>query len=217
MRAAELVFALAFLVAGLGASALAWTRDTAHYGVYAERAGILERSWALGGRERVLEPARVLAIDVALRASVLCGCGDGFEPSVDGQPFFDAEESSHLRDVGDVYAWLQPITVLATLVLAVAGLRIGPRRIRRALLVLAASVVGVGLLALAAFEPFFLLFHDVFFPQGNFLFDPRTQNITRLYPLEYWMALTAALVLTFVAVALAVAALVGVRLRSAAR
>jgi uncharacterized membrane protein len=79
-------------------------------------------------------------------------------------------------------------------------------RLTRAGSLIAAGLVAViGVAAAVAFDPLFLLFHDVFFPQGNFLFDPATSNLIRLYPEWYWQGITAGVGLSFIAVALLVA------------
>jgi uncharacterized membrane protein len=67
--------------------------------------------------------------------------------------------------------------------------------------------------AAVAFDPLFLLFHDVFFPQGNFLFDPATSNLIRLYPEWYWQGITAGVGVSFIVVALLVAAAAHIALR----
>jgi uncharacterized membrane protein len=50
----------------------------------------------------------------------------------------------------------------------------------------------IGLLFALAFDQAFLAFHEVFFPQGNFLFGPGS-NLLRLFPEGFWFesALTA--------------------------
>ena len=68
--------------------------------------------------------------------------------------------------------------------------------------VAAAMVTGIGVAAALAFDRLFLLFHEVFFPQGNFLFDPATSNLLRLYPDWYWEGVTAGVAVSFVALAL---------------
>ena len=53
----------------------------------------------------------------------------------------------------------------------------------------AAVVLGVVVLAiggLIAFGPLFELFHRVFFPGGNYAFDPRSQRLVQLYPYAFW-------------------------------
>ena len=59
----------------------------------------------------------------------------------------------------------------------------------------AAVALGVVILAvggLLAFGPLFELFHRVFFPAGNYAFDPRTQHLVQLYPHAFWQIAAAA-------------------------
>jgi uncharacterized membrane protein len=71
----------------------------------------------------------------------------------------------------------------------------------------------VGIAAALAFEPLFLLFHRIFFPQGNFLFDPSTSNLIRLYPDWYWQGITALVAGSFIAAGVAVAGTCALALR----
>jgi uncharacterized membrane protein len=66
-------------------------------------------------------------------------------------------------------------------------------------------VAVIGIAAAVAFDPLFLLFHEMFFPQGNFLFGADS-NLIRLYPEWYWQGITAGVGLSFIGVALLVAA-----------
>jgi uncharacterized membrane protein len=77
------------------------------------------------------------------------------------------------------------------------------------------AVAGIGIVAAFAFEQAFLLFHEVFFPQGNFLFDPATSNLVRLYPDWYWQGITLRVGLSFIALAAAVSVAASVGLRRA--
>ena len=76
-------------------------------------------------------------------------------------------------------------------------------------------VAAVAIVAAFAFEQAFLLFHEVFFPQGNFLFDPATSNLVRLYPDWYWEGITFRIGLSFIAVAATVAFAAALGLRRA--
>ena len=44
----------------------------------------------------------------------------------------------------------------------------------------------VGAAVVFFFDAAFLLFHRVFFPQGNFTFDARTERLTQLFPDQFW-------------------------------
>ena len=87
------------------------------------------------------------------------------------------------------------------------------RLVRAGALAATAIVAVIGVAAALAFDPLFLLFHDVFFPQGNFLFDPATSNLIRLYPEWYWQGITAGVGLSFIAVAVLLAGAAHVALR----
>ena len=44
-----------------------------------------------------------------------------------------------------------------------------------------------------AFDSLFTLFHQLFFPGGNWSFDPSTQRLVQLYPFRFWQIASAAL------------------------
>jgi len=134
--------------------------------------------------------------------------------------FYTADEISHMSDVRRVFDGAK--------LLVPAGLFLMAFRLQRARMhgldsmlhvardgALAALivVVAVGVIAALAFDQLFLLFHYVFFPQGNFLFDPRTTNLVRLYPDWYWEGITLRIGLSFVALAAAVFAVSAAGLR----
>ena len=48
------------------------------------------------------------------------------------------------------------------------------------------TVVG-GVLGLLFFDSAFILFHEIFFPGGNYLFDPRTDRLVQLFPQQFWV------------------------------
>ena len=87
------------------------------------------------------------------------------------------------------------------------------RLVRDGAIAAGVTVTAVGIVAALAFDQAFLLFHEVFFPQGNFLFDPATSNLLRLYPDWYWQGITIRIGLSFIALAavVAVAASLGLR------
>jgi uncharacterized membrane protein len=124
-----------------------------------------------------------------------------------GGPLFTPDEYAHMADVRTVFRGAELAAVLA---LFVGGYRISRARrrgealrlVRAGALVAAGIVTVIGVAAAVAFDPLFLLFHDVFFPQGNFLFDPATSNLLRLYPEWYWQGITAGVGVSFIGLAL---------------
>ncbi len=140
----------------------------------------------------------------------------------DGRPLFDANERAHLADVRAVFRAVRIAWIIAALVLAALVVRGGMRRyalrtIRSGAIWAAGAVLLIGLVFAVAFEPAFLAFHYVFFPQGNFLFDPATSNLLRLYPEAYWYGVTLRIALAFIVVSAlaAFAATAALRARAA--
>jgi integral membrane protein (TIGR01906 family) len=118
----------------------------------------------------------------------------------DGQPFYDEDERRHL---GDARLLLGLALILGGLSIVGIGAilaRGGAARrsaawatISSAGLVTAIVVVALGVVALVAFDSLFRLFHQVFFPGGNWSFDPATQRLVQLYPFRFWQIAAAAL------------------------
>jgi len=88
--------------------------------------------------------------------------------------------------------------------------------IRDAGLAAAIGVAAIAIAAVVAFDPLFLVFHEVFFPQGNFLF-PANSNLLAMYPDPYWYGVTLRVGLTFVAAMAVVAITSAATLRRARR
>ncbi|MDQ3553115.1 MAG: DUF1461 domain-containing protein [Chloroflexota bacterium] len=122
-----------------------------------------------------------------------------------GGPLFDASEASHLRDARALLYGFLGVCAMAALLVMAASRRARRsdvwRDVARGGSGLAVAVVALGAIALVAFEPAFELFHRIFFPGGNWAFDPGSQRLVQLYPLAFWRYVSA--LLGFIAVALA--------------
>lgn len=132
-----------------------------------------------------------------------------FSAALEGdEPLLDAEERSHMADVSRLVRLLGGITIVAFVVALVTGalLRREPGRQGLVMLISAASIGGVALLLAGifavAFEPAFLLFHELLFPPGTYLFEPGSDLIT-LFPEGFWFdaALAAGAVIVITAIA----------------
>jgi uncharacterized membrane protein len=125
------------------------------------------------------------------------------------RPLFDDNERSHMADVRAVFQATK-LAFVAGLILVFGVLRWTDRARRIRLVRDAAIAAGIGVSVLAvsaavAFDPVFLLFHEVFFPQGNFLFEPGS-NLLTLYPDGYWYGVTLVIGIAFVALMATIAA-----------
>jgi len=83
--------------------------------------------------------------------------------------------------------------------------------------VIAGAVVVIGALGVVAFDPLFELFHQVFFPQGDWAFDPGTQRLVQLYPFAFWQIMAAAMGALMVVLGIATWLLARMALRGRAR
>ena len=116
-----------------------------------------------------------------------------------GEPFYDADERSHLRDARLLLGVFLVAGGISLFGLAAALVRWPGRRaaawrvIGRAGLGTALTVLLIGLVSLVAFDSLFTLFHQVFFPGGNWAFDPATQRLVQLYPFRFWQIAAGAL------------------------
>lgn len=119
--------------------------------------------------------------------------------AVGGQPFYDPAEVRHMQDVRTVL-WGFLAVVAAAVVILAAGLvrarRSGwwRRAVSRGAGAMAIGTLAVGLLFGLAFDPMFTLFHEIFFPGGDWAFDPSTERLVQLYPTPFWELTTAILV-----------------------
>jgi integral membrane protein (TIGR01906 family) len=116
----------------------------------------------------------------------------------DGQPFYDVDERGHLGDARLLLALFLIAGGVGIIAVGGALSRWPERRVetwtvvRRAGLTTAITVVILGFISLVAFDSLFTLFHRIFFPAGNWSFDPSTQRLVQLYPFAFWQIAAAA-------------------------
>ncbi len=120
-------------------------------------------------------------------------------PATPGGPrFYDAAEASHLRDASNLLHAFLALVVLGAIALIVTLM---PRRrdpgawraVRDGAVALAAAFCAIGLFFAVAFDTAFTLFHEIFFPQGNWEFNVATERMVQLYPTPFWELITMTL------------------------
>jgi hypothetical protein len=208
-RVDVVVFAIALTVFGLVALALVWSGDWA-YALLANLNGVKGATFA----SRLLtDRAVVSSVDLPRLLAWHRGWATyviGLSGPPEGLGTFSGAEYEHMADVRNVFRGAELVAILA---LGIIGFRMrralaegrALRLVRDGAFAAAMLVAAIGVAAVLAFDQLFLLFHEVFFPQGNFLFDPETSNLLRLYPEWYWQGITAGVGVSFIAVALLVA------------
>ncbi len=130
---------------------------------------------------------------------LVMGPGEFAFDGPDGQPFYDDAERRHL---GDARLLLGTFLLAGGIGIVAIGAALGAwadRRaavwttVRHAGLATAIVVVVFGFISLVAFDSLFTLFHQVFFPGGNWAFDASSQRLVQLYPFRFWQIAAAAL------------------------
>jgi len=121
-----------------------------------------------------------------------------FEQQVAGEPVFDVRERSHMADVRGVVLAFCAVVVVALGALLVAGLASrGARWFRRAVSIgaggLAVGAVVIGGAFLLFFDSAFTLFHQLFFAEGTWSFDPATDRLVQLFPYQFWTETSVAI------------------------
>ena len=122
--------------------------------------------------------------------------GGAFDARVGGAAVLDAGEVAHMKDVRSVFGGFALVAAVSLAGLLVVAWRVrsaGARvragtwsAVRRGASWLAILLVALGVVAVAAFDAAFELFHQLLFPGGNFDFDPRTEKLVQLFPVQFW-------------------------------
>lgn len=211
------LFAVGFAISGLVLLALLWSGDAAYADVARANGTTSARFIDHASGETVEMGLGLLVQEHRVWSAYVTG--GTMDPPPPGR-FYTADEISHMGDVRRVFDGAKLLIPAGFFVMAIRLQRARARSVaamlrlvRDGAVAAAVAVAAVGIIAALAFEPAFLLFHQVFFPQGNFLFDPATSNLVRLYPDWYWQGITFRIAVSFVALGavVAVAAAVGLR------
>ena len=116
--------------------------------------------------------------------------GGAFDVPLSGEPLLSASERSHLVDVGVLFRSLMiagaiSLAVLTTLLIRKRRWFYQALHDGALLLGMGAALVG-GAFALA-FDATFTFAHELLFPAGNWTFNPATDRLVQLYPMNFWL------------------------------
>jgi hypothetical protein len=220
-RAEVALFAVGFAIVGLVILALVWS-GRAPYEDLARANGVKQATLvAHVPADGTYTTDRNGLVEIHVRWSSYV-TGGMAEPPTFEPPLFTDDEYSHMADVRRVFDGARLLVPAGMFIMALRmqrararGLDVMMRLVRDGAIVAGMAVAGIGIVATFAFDAAFLLFHQIFFPQGNFLFDPATSNLVRLYPDWYWQGITLRVGLSFLALAAAVALVASLGLRRA--
>jgi integral membrane protein (TIGR01906 family) len=152
-----------------------------------------------------LDRASTAALSDRTVSELVFGPGTFAFPGPDGAPFYSAAEAAHLRDARVLLIGFLALGVLSLAFVGVSLLR-GRRwnAVARGAAGLAVATVVIGVVGFFAFEPVFELFHQIFFPGGNWAFDNATSHMVQLYPYAFWELAAAGLGAFAIGIAVAV-------------
>lgn len=139
------------------------------------------------------------------------------ETTINGgtKEFYNENEKSHMADVRQLFVICLVVRALAILsCIAIAGFLIvvaGPwaalgylsRGFIRACLLILGAVAIIAFLAMIDFTRVFTVFHEIFFSQGNWLFDPRESRMINMLPEGFFSDCALRIAATFVGAMLA--------------
>jgi integral membrane protein (TIGR01906 family) len=145
-----------------------------------------------------------------------------FDQVVDGEPVLNEREVGHLRDVRAVLLGFTAAVAIAVVVLVVLRSRqradhADLRGIRAGGVVTVAAIVALGITAAVAFETLFEIFHRIFFASGSYTFDPTTERLVQLFPMDFWFETSIAIGVVILVVAAIVAIIASRRLAALER
>jgi hypothetical protein len=144
---------------------------------------------ASGGWQVTGQPASAYALSDRLVAELIGGPGTF--------PDLGPDEAAHMRDARAVFYGFVALSAAGVAFVGVVLAR-APRNplnwlaVARGGLWLAMIIVALGIFAAFAFDTAFTLFHEIFFPGGNWAF-PTTSTLIRLYPTGFFELTAAAL------------------------
>ena len=143
--------------------------------------------------------AQVHDVTGSILSDLVSGPPD-FAAKVNGVAVLEPRERIHMVDVRTVLISLGLVALAATVLLA--GLMVASRGRRwfwRAVgtgaSVLVGGVIVVGVAFALFFDQAFELFHEMFFPPGTYMFDPRTDRLVQLFPDQFWSETSVAIAL----------------------
>ena len=153
--------------------------------------------------------AQVHEVTGSILSDLVFGPPD-FAATVNGAPVLEPRERSHMVDVRTVLMSLGIVGLAAAVALVALGLASRGRRwfwraAGTGATVLVGGVIVVGIAFALFFDQAFELFHEMFFPPGTYMFDPRTDRLVQLFPDQFWSETSVAIAVAVLVLAIGVA------------
>lgn len=114
--------------------------------------------------------------------------------------FFNQKEISHMRDVKNIFFKLKLISIAAIFLLVIIlgemawKKKINKNKLFKILVAILSGEVLIGAILAAIiflnFEKSFVVFHQILFSNNNWLLNPATDNLIRMYPQDFFVDIT---------------------------
>lgn len=166
-----------------------------------------------------LSPADLKTATNAILHDLVIGPPD-FDVAIGGVAILSQAEIGHMRDVRNAFAAFAVIAFVAAVALVVVNrLQRGSAPFWRAVRFgaggLVIGIVALGAISLVAFDLAFEVFHRLLFSGGGYAFDPATDKLVQLFPMQFWFETAIAVGIVAVVLATAVVRLSWPRASSA--
>lgn len=199
MRIGSVIVAIASVIVIIGVT-IALFFNPIWVGLAQDRAGVAEITG--------FSPAQVRTVTGAILSDVILGPPQ-FTVEINGQAVLTDTERGHMVDVFDVVRRALAVLAIAVVTLIVVfatnrGKAWPWRAVAAGSGALVAIGAVIGIAVVFFFDAAFMLFHRVFFPQGNFMFDPETQRLVQLLPDQFWTESATAVTATALVLAVVV-------------
>ena len=112
----------------------------------------------------------------------------------EGKKLFTENEVSHLGDVNQLLYGVKILWLLLSIALFSMRMNLSEETIWISVKVGILTTAVIGLTAIVGWESFFVLFHKVFFPQGNWAF-PWDSNLLMIFPEIFWQRMAGSILL----------------------
>ena len=116
--------------------------------------------------------------------------GGAFDVPLSGEPLLSVSERSHLVDVGVLFRILMiagAISLGTLTALFIRKRRWFYQALHDGALLLGTGAALVGGAFAFAFDATFTFAHELLFPAGNWTFNPATDRLVQLYPMNFWL------------------------------
>ncbi len=141
-----------------------------------------------------------------------------------GQFLLSEAEQAHMRDVRGVFTGFWLLVAAGAVGLALAFRRARGSEARAAAWravgggarALAVVIAVAGVFAILAFDAAFELFHRLFFSAGSYTFDPATDRLVQLFPMQFWSDIAIAVGVVVLALSILTAWFAGRKARKGA-